>query len=151
MTDGRHFSADSLRKLKGGNLSLSCRVAIRSFHDFIGFVAQLQSEFGTDLTFVDVTAVALAHLDAYLTTVVTCFNEDYSNNARGYLRKLHDNTLVTFLPNAFNQRTRCIRLFHGVWSPEKQTICSLGISACFSIKTSRTAPMRSYIPSLKNY
>lgn len=47
----------------------------------MGFVPQPQSEYCTEVTFVEGTNVTLVHLDAYLTTVVTYFSGDGTDTA----------------------------------------------------------------------
>lgn len=45
-------------------------------HQFMAFESQLQSESGTELTFVEIKILTYARLDASLAKLVTSFRED---------------------------------------------------------------------------
>lgn len=77
MPGGSCSPVNSPVQLIDGNLSLLCsEMAIRAVHELIEFVPQLQSKSGTEITFVKGTIVNLAHLNAFLATVVTCFSDE---------------------------------------------------------------------------
>lgn len=92
--NGRCYLVHSLVQLIEGNLSLkSSEVDIRIAHQCTGFLTQLQSKFGTAVTFVEGRNVALAHLDAYLATVVACFSDNAKDKVRFRRKKRYSGTL----------------------------------------------------------
>lgn len=151
MPGGPPQTVDSEEQPIDGNLSLfGSEMAIRAVHEFIGFVPELQPESGTEVTFVEGSILALARLDAYVATVVTCFSDDGTDKAGGHRQKLYHDTFATFLPKAFNQLIGCIRKFVEVWCPDELNVTSLSISDGSSSTThSRTATTEIYVPSLK--
>lgn len=75
-------------------------MAVSAVHELMRFSPQLQSELETEVTFIERAFVALARLDAYLLTFVTCFNCDATDNADAHRQNLCDDTLASFLSKA---------------------------------------------------
>lgn len=55
------------------------------------------------MTFVESETVTLERLNAYLVTEVSRFIDNGTNNAGAYLQKLYQDTITSFLPEAYNQ------------------------------------------------
>lgn len=82
MPDWRFWPVESLVRLMVGSLFPICKlICIRKVHKLMGFKSQLQSESGTEGTFLEVKIVAPARSDGYLFTLMSWFSDHKTINA----------------------------------------------------------------------
>lgn len=119
MPGGRCSLVESPVQLLEGNLFLlSSEMAIRADNECMGFVRQLQSESGTEVTVLEGIIVKLTRLGAYLATAVACFNDDVTDKAGSRRQKLYHDIFGSFVPMPYKQLNDCIRIFVAVWLAE---------------------------------
>lgn len=71
--------------------SFFTRIAIQVLHQLIGFLSDVSHNSGVKTSFVELTVVILAKLDAFDATLVSCLCQGDSSRVEGHFQKLYHN------------------------------------------------------------
>lgn len=98
------------------------------------------------------TILALARLEEFLETALTCLQEDGSGSIGGHRQKLYLDTLTTFLSLAHNKLIAVVGKYVEKWCPADFCLDSLSIDSTGVPKhplVEREGTMEIYIPSMQ--
>lgn len=97
-------------------------------HEFTGVIPDTDTP-GKDGRSVEGTILALARLDVFIATCLTCLQDDSLDSVGGHRQKPYLDTLIKLLLLTYNQLISIVQKFFNDWYPTDFRVAALSVDS----------------------